>query len=185
MMATEPTLEIKIKDYGIGIRTKLQNKLLLLLNNNQVKIGVNNILLKAITPYVPKDTGELRKSTNVTPDTISWNTEYAHYQYEGDVYGPNLPGINEGEPAWLSGHTKHPMGRKLGEYGIAFLYPKWEIVNGEFRNSNFTSPEAYILGYKTSGTTYHWIDEMWKNDKRLVQLQITNYLKQEAKKLGD
>lgn len=177
-----PTLKFKIKNYGIGIRTKLQNKLLNVIGNRTVQYGVNEKLLEAITPYVPMRSGALRESGHATPKYISWNTKYAHYQYEGDVYGPNLPGINEGEPAWLSRHTKQPIGRKLGEYGSALLYPKWEIVNGEFYKSHSKNPVLYTFGYSTSGTTHHWLDEMWKNDRVSVQLKITNYLKQEARK---
>ena len=49
--------------------------------------------------YIPFANGALRGAVNY-PDgiyggEIEWNTPYAHYQYEGIVYGPNIPKFDE------------------------------------------------------------------------------------------
>jgi hypothetical protein len=70
-------------------------------------------------PYVPYLNGALAGSVNY-PDgmyggSIEWNTPYAHYQYTGMVYGPNIPKYDdEGNLIgfWSPPH-KHPEGRPL------------------------------------------------------------------------
>ena len=65
--------------------------------------------------YVPMDTGMLRNTVRITPGVIEHIVPYAHYQYMGEVYGPNRP-IYEGERVvgWYSPTIKkHPTGRAL------------------------------------------------------------------------
>lgn len=83
-------------------------------------------------PLIPFRQGALRNSVNY-PDgiyggQIEYNTPYAHYQYMGKVYGPNIP-IRDASgniTGWYSPPVKHPTGEKLQ--------------------------------YHTPGTTDHWFD---------------------------
>lgn len=71
-------------------------------------------------PLIPFQQGALRNSVNypqgIYGGEIEYNTPYAHYQYMGEVYGPNIPIRDEvtGEITgyWSPPH-KHPTGEKL------------------------------------------------------------------------
>lgn len=70
-------------------------------------------------PLIPFQQGALRNSVNypqgIYGGEIEYNTPYAHYQYEGIVYGPNIP-IRDAEgniTGWYSPPSKHPTGRKM------------------------------------------------------------------------
>lgn len=70
-------------------------------------------------PLIPFQQGALRNSVNypqgIYGGEIEYNTPYAHYQYEGEVYGPNIP-IRDAEgniTGWYSPPKKSPTGRKL------------------------------------------------------------------------
>lgn len=70
-------------------------------------------------PLIPFQQGALRNSVNypqgIYGGEIEYNTPYAHYQYEGIVYGPNIP-IKDAEgniTGWWSPPKKNPTGRKL------------------------------------------------------------------------
>ena len=157
--------EIQITVSDLGVSTKLQNKLLALIGDDDVKRGVCEIIGERANKYVPMNSGALRESMRVDSDSITWGDglDYAHYQYEGEVYGPNLPITQEGEiTGWysLKGMTKYPTGRTLG-------------MPGEWRGWKF--------GYKTPGTTHHWVDEMLRRERGGMNVQITAYLKREAR----
>lgn len=70
-------------------------------------------------PLIPFQQGALRNSVNypqgVYGTEIEWNTPYAHLQYTGIVYGPNIP-IKDSEgniTGWYSPPKKHPTGRPI------------------------------------------------------------------------
>ena len=57
---------------------------------------------------------------------IAYNTPYAHYLYEGTVYGPNIP-IKDAEgniTGWRSPPNKYPTQRKL-KYHTPGTGPQW------------------------------------------------------------
>ena len=168
-------------------RTTKQQKLIKMLEDKNVQKQANVILKNYINYFVPMETGALRRSAIVTHKSISWGRglKYAHYQYKGEVYGPNVPIISGGTLAgfyklggrtyprfdggkivgWFSypGMTKHPTGRELG-------------VPGEWK--------GWIFGYNTPGTKHHW-DEQFNRDwrwKASAGREITKYLKDECKK---
>lgn len=70
-------------------------------------------------PFVPFQQGYLRGSAHF-PDgvyggVLQYNGPYAHYLYEGEVYGPNIP-IKDAEgniTGWWSPPKKNSTGRKL------------------------------------------------------------------------
>lgn len=81
-------------------------------------------------PLIPFQQGALRNSV-IYPDgiyggEIEYNTPYAHYQYEGIVYGPNIP-IRDAEgniTGWCSPPKKNPTGRQL-QYHTAGAGDHW------------------------------------------------------------
>ena len=147
-------------------RTKKQEKLLEMLNDDKVKANINLRIKNDINKFVPRKSGHLRKSARVTPDAIIWRTPYAHYQYMGEVYGPNHPIKRGGRiVGWYStpGMKKHPTGRELGVPGY---WMGWKF------------------GYTLRGTHHHW-DEYFKTYVKLKTNQkITRHLKQECKRRG-
>lgn len=70
-------------------------------------------------PLIPFQQGALRNSVNypqgIYGGEIEYNTPYAHYQHEGEVYGPNIPIYDdEGHlTGYWSPPKKKPTGRKL------------------------------------------------------------------------
>lgn len=46
--------------------------------------------------FVPMKSGALYRQVTIEPKTITHTAPYAHYQYEGQVYGPNIP-VMEGD----------------------------------------------------------------------------------------
>lgn len=81
-------------------------------------------------PLIPFQQGALRNSVNyphgIYGGEIEYNTPYAHYQYEGEVYGPNIP-IRDAEgniTGWYSPPKKHPTGRQL-QYHTAGTGDHW------------------------------------------------------------
>lgn len=70
------------------------------------------------TPASPDRTLEFsaQMSTEIGSGEVIWNTPYAHYQYMGIVYGPNIPIIQDGVlMGYFSppGRPKHPTDREL------------------------------------------------------------------------
>ena len=81
--------------------------------------GASEQALTDCNLYVPLDQGTLRASSLTHSDTenghLEWATPYAHYQFEGRVYGPNIPIFDGGvgPVGFFSPPVKHPTGRKL------------------------------------------------------------------------
>ena len=176
-----PIVTIDVEQF----RTKKQNKLLQMLNDPNVKVNVNTRIKNAINQFVPKKTGALRASARVHQDYISWGEglpQYARYQYYGEIYGPNLPGAENGNPAWRShkGRKKYPMGRMMGEFnGVVLLHPRWQ--KGTPR---VTGLLPYKFGYTTPNTGHHWDKYFRYAPKMKTNLEITRYLKKECKRRG-
>lgn len=73
---------------------------------------------RLMNPYVPADNLVLAQNIDITADEESgyvvYNSPYAHYQYAGEVYGPNYP-IMDGKEitGFYSPPHKMPTGGKL------------------------------------------------------------------------
>ena len=161
-------------------------------DDKSVRIDINKRIGEAINQFVPSDGDDtLRDSMEITYHTVEWGDgiDYAHYQYEGEVYGKNYPIIQGGEfkgyfntssnkrlpvlsggtiTGWYSlpGVEKYPTGRELGKPGNYMGWP---------------------FGYKTPGTRHHWIDAYLqnKNDvKRRTNISIAQFLKHRCKEYG-
>ena len=104
-------------------------------------------------PYVPAMNLVLAQNVRITSTAnhgeITYNSPYANYQYEGEVYGPNYPVYKNGELiGFKSPPHKEPTGRKL-------------------QYSKFRHPLA----------TSHWDKAMWAARKRDVTTSFENYLR--------
>lgn len=155
--------------------TVLQEKLLRIIDDKEVMREAHRLLGEQCNKYVPKKTGALRASMKAYPQSVRWETPYAHYQYMGEVYGPNYPILSSFKSTnhhdgliigWYSRPEvqKVPTGRELG-------------VPGEWKGWRF--------GYTTPDTHHHWFDEAMKNGgKRTYSIRVTNMLKKKARELG-
>ena len=95
-----------------GIVKKLEN-----LIDENVMLEIHTLFAKLINEYVPAKSGKMANA-EITPEYIRYPGPYAHYQYMGEVYGPNIPIIQNGQVVgWRSIAPKHPTGRKLGTEG--------------------------------------------------------------------
>lgn len=100
---------------------EIQNKLNRILSDPSVGLAIHNLLAKMCDPYVPMDEGHLAQTLEITPHYVRYTSPYAHYMYEGIVYGPNIPIIKDGViTGWFSppGKAKHPTGKDI-EYDLS------------------------------------------------------------------
>lgn len=86
--------------------------------------GGDNMLFLAnqaaelMDPYVPADNLVLAQNIVITADDerghITYASPYAHYQWEGELYGPNYPITDGGEiVGFYSPPHKTPTGKRL------------------------------------------------------------------------
>lgn len=180
-----PTVQLKVDTKQFSRKIAQLRKML---NDKEVRTDINRFIADAIQPYVPKKSGKLRDTLYVGPRVISWGRglDYARYQFEGEVYGPNYPGIEEdGSSGWRSAIVKQPTGRELGAFkGILMLSPKWKVSAGGYVRPDSFKPIPYEFGYTTDGTRHHWTEVYQWKLKSDTNKEITRYLKQECKKRG-
>ena len=91
--------------------------------------NVRNRIIK----YMPYRAGVLSsKLTRIKSETeIEVAGPYAHYQYIGEVWGPNIPIVQNGViVGWRSPPIKYPTGRKIqyntGPHGNPLAGPFWD-----------------------------------------------------------
>lgn len=116
-----------MSDMHISVKVNLSDKTLTRVMNEVqnpiTKYAIYNTLKKKCDPYVPMLSGNLAESATIYPSGDEEGLHYggagipyAHYQYYGEVYGPNFPIYEDGViVGWRSrkNEKKHPMGRKL------------------------------------------------------------------------
>ena len=98
------------------------------------------------SPYVPSgDSGNLRDQVVITPGEIEHTVPYAHYQYEGLVYGPNYPISENGRiVGYFSPPHKKPTGAKL-KYSNPKASAHWDQAAAGTQLPNLiTSLQDYI-----------------------------------------
>lgn len=79
---------------------------------------VDAAVIRECFPYVPFAEGDLAGSANTATEIgsgeVVYATSYARYQYYGEVYGPNIPKVENGViVGYWSPPEKHPTGRQL------------------------------------------------------------------------
>lgn len=101
---------------------------------------------KLYKKYVPiGNTGLLRSQVHISPKQIEHTVPYAHYQYEGIVYGPNYPIFENGKLAgFYSKGTKKPTGKRL-KYSDPQASAKWDQAAAPTQLPKLASSlQAYI-----------------------------------------
>lgn len=165
----------------------LRKKLLALMSEKETMREVHAELKDFVEPYVPERTGGLKENVHVVPSGVIYESPYSHYQFEGEVYGPNMPVSIEGNPEWRSKRPKYPMGRKLGsKTGVVYIKP-WRVrIDGSWHRAGKDEPALpYVFGYTTAGTTYQWLDAAMRNGgKRRFSRLATKVMKQRARRMG-
>lgn len=111
-----------------------------------------NEVKRLMDPYVPADSLVLAQNVRTYVENgegiVHYQSPYAHYQYEGEIYGPNYPIKDGGEiTGWWSPPRKTPTGRKM-------------------KHNTFRHPLA----------TSHWDQAMLRARKRDLLEAIETYL---------
>lgn len=83
-----------------------------------VQKAVDAAVIRECFPYLPFDEGVLAGSANtatkIGSGEVIYDTPYARYQYYGEVYGPNIPIVENGVvTGFFSPPEKYPTGEKL------------------------------------------------------------------------
>lgn len=149
----------------------VRKRLLAVMSNKETMREVHEELKDFVEPYVPTSSGDLIQSADALPSGVVYREPYAHYQYEGEVYGPNIPIWRYSKSdktsyitGWRSRKGKVPTGRELGRPG------KWK---------------GWKFGYSTPGTTHHWMEEAFKNGGRArFSKRATRVMKARARRLN-
>ena len=131
--------------------TKIQTVFAGLNDDAEIKLLVHNAFAKELNPYVPMQTGVLSQTPIITDKGVTYTQPYAHYQYTGIVYGPNIPVIENGTvTGWFSPPgkgSKHPTGRQIN-YSTE-LHPlathHWDEAMMRDRGSEFTKEVEKII----------------------------------------
>ena len=94
-----------IKKYGVG-------------EGGHVQKTVDAAVIRECFPYVPFDEGILAGSANTATEIgsgeVVYDTPYARYQFYGEIYGPNIPIVENGViVGYRSPPEKYPTGRPL------------------------------------------------------------------------
>lgn len=81
-------------------------------NLREAQIKLNQMVIQDSTPYIPFRTGVLRGSyrypEGIDGSSVEWDTPYAHYQYQGELY------LASNGSSWArKGEEKYPSGRPL------------------------------------------------------------------------
>lgn len=87
----------------------------------RVQRAIDQSVIDYCQPYVPASPDRTlefsaQAATQIGSGQVVWDTPYAHYQYVGIVYGPNIPIIQDGVlMGWFSppGRKKYPTDRQL------------------------------------------------------------------------
>ena len=147
-------MKIEVEDINlVNIETKFKK----LPENPDVMLEVHNAMARYVDPYVPMQSGVLFTSKTITPKYILYTQPYAHYQYTGIVYGPNIPIMENGNiTGWFSPPgkgTKHPTGRPI----------------------NY-SKEHHPLA------THHWEQAMMRDKGKEFTTEVENIIKRRLKR---
>ena len=139
----------------------LQDRINQIIQDSAVGQEIHTVLAKMCDPYVPMKTGTLAyRKLNVTPNFVQYEGPYAHYMYEGMIYGPNIPIYeNIGATKVITGYFSIP-GKAKSPTGRYMTY----------------SQEMHPLASR------HWDKEMMRNNgdafvaevKRILSRRLNN-----------
>ena len=142
-MAVELKLDVYVNDKKI--REAFEK-----LVNDDTMYEIHDLFAKMCDPYVPMAEGVLAQTLDVSKDSVHYNTPYAHYMYVGEVYGPNIPIIEDGIVVGffsISGKQKEPTGREI-QYNTEY-HPKaskeWDKAMMSEQGDEFLTKVKEIL----------------------------------------
>lgn len=109
---------------------------------------------RLMDPYVPASQAEMlsqnvRVYTDGDQGVVEYNSPYAHYQYEGEVYGPNYPIKDQGIiVGWYSPPHKTPTGKKLkySDFPHPLATSHWDKAMMTARKGDLTKAYQKYLG---------------------------------------
>lgn len=95
-------------------------------NNGLRKHLASRVKLRS-DPYVPMESGPLKNQVQTASDgsMLIYSQPYAHYQYHGQVMGPNIL-TKKGWRSMASKGGKFYTGRPLTYHGAPMRGPEWE-----------------------------------------------------------
>ena len=103
---------VDIKDDTVLL--KLRFNIVNIPNDEATMTECHNVMAQYMNPYVPMREGNLSTDIDVNGERVRYLSPYAHYQFEGIVYGPNIPIIENGViVGWWSRPNKQPTGQQL------------------------------------------------------------------------
>lgn len=95
-------------------------------SSNKVQKYLASEVVRLSEPYTPRQQGVLANSATIAADgsEIVYPGPYAHYQWEGEILGPNY---TNGERFWSGNAPKKPTGRPLTYNGAPMRGKKWTL----------------------------------------------------------
>ena len=135
-------MDFQIEFKGTAIEKLLQDKIQSILDEKAMH-EIHDMFAKRCDPYVPMDEGTLVQGVQVYDDRIVYQGPYAHYQYIGEVYGPNIPIFENGIiVGWRSpkDKKKHPTGR-----AIQYSLEKHEKASREWDKAMMRSEDGQLF----------------------------------------
>lgn len=79
-------IQVKVNVDMTGIADRFTE----LCQDRQLKLSLNQLLAKKCDPYVPRLSGMLSKTVEITPEYVEYVQPYAHYQYHGVGFNHTL-----------------------------------------------------------------------------------------------
>ena len=140
------TLDIQVDTNAIA--SKIEN-----LIDDKLMLQIQNLLAKMCDPYVPEGIddvahGHMKQTLDITPEYVAYVTEYAHYMYTGEIYGPNfLITQEDGTQVWRSPKekgSKHPAGRPI-TYTKPEATKEWEKTMMERKGDEFIAQVKELM----------------------------------------
>lgn len=103
-------------------------------NITQARVLIATQFERLCQPYVPMSAesgAHFATRSQVSQDgkTVTYPGPYAHYDYVGEVYGPNIPIMHGGIPAGFfspPGRKKSPTGREMEFHGAPMRGKEWD-----------------------------------------------------------
>ena len=120
-----------------------------------------NEAAKFMKPYVPaSEDSILSQDIRITAEEdvghVTYNSPYAHYQYMGEVYGPNIPIMDGGVVVgYFSPPHKHPTGKKMkySDFEHPLATDHWDKAMMTARRDDLAqSFEKYLKGKRNDQT---------------------------------
>lgn len=120
--------------------------------DSDTRLFMANEAKRFMDPYVPADNLVLAQNVSIYTEkdvgVVEYRSPYAHYQWEGELYGPNYPIEDNGMVVgWCSPPHKTPTGKKLNY--STFRHPlatsHWDEAMKTARGDDLTkSVQNYI-----------------------------------------